>query len=47
MNLAIVMDLYSRQIIGWSIADNMKTEMCLQALQMAYSRRKPNAGVMG
>ncbi|SGY90983.1 Integrase catalytic region [Moritella viscosa] len=47
MYLAVVMDLYSRQIIGWSIADNMKTEMCLQALQMAYWRRKPNAGVMG
>lgn len=46
MYLAVVMDLYSRQIIGWSIADNMRTEMCLQALQMAYWRRKPNAGVM-
>lgn len=32
MYLAVVMDLYSRQIIGCSIADNMKTEMCLQAL---------------
>lgn len=46
MYLAVVMDLYSRQIIGWSIVDNMRTEMCLQALQMAYWRRKPNAGVL-
>lgn len=28
--LAIVMDLYSRQIIGWSIQDHMRTELCQQ-----------------
>ena len=30
--LAVVMDLYSRRIVGWSIADNMRTELVFQHL---------------
>ncbi len=44
--LAIVMDLYSRQIVGWTLAAHMRTELCLAALQMAYWRRKPNKGLI-
>lgn len=44
--LAIVMDLYSRRIVGWSIADNMRTELCSSALKMAYWQRKPASGLM-
>ena len=33
--LAIVMDLYSCRIVGWAMADHMRTELCLDALGMA------------
>ena len=44
--LAVVIDLFSRQIIGWSIQDNMRTQLCLDALNMAWWRRKKPLGVM-
>jgi transposase InsO family protein len=44
--LAIVMDLYSRRIVGWALAGDMKTELCVAALQMACWRRKPEKGLM-
>jgi putative transposase len=37
--LATVMDLYSRRIVGWSTADHMRTELCLDALGMALKQR--------
>ena len=39
--VAIVMDLFSRQIVGWAIDDHMRTSLCMTALQMAFWRRKP------
>ncbi|MCP3921509.1 MAG: IS3 family transposase [Desulfobacterales bacterium] len=39
--LAVVMDLFSRKIIGWAIDDNMKTTLVNNALTMAYKTRKP------
>jgi putative transposase len=39
--LATVIDLYSRQIIGWSMADNMRAELVNNALTMAIWKRKP------
>lgn len=39
--LAVVMDLYSRQIIGWSMQLSLKRQLVLDALQMALHRRKP------
>ena len=33
--LAIVMDLYSRRIVGWATADHLETSLCLDALEMA------------
>jgi putative transposase len=44
--LAIVMDLYSRQIIGWAMDKRMKKQLALNALAMAYWRRKPDAGLL-
>jgi putative transposase len=38
---AAVLDAYSRRIIGWSIADHMRTELVIDALGMATLRRKP------
>jgi putative transposase len=39
--LAVVMDLFSRQIVGWAMNKRMKKQLTLDALTMAYWRRKP------
>jgi transposase InsO family protein len=39
--LAGVLDLYSRRIVGWSMADHMRTELVADALEMAVSQRVP------
>jgi putative transposase len=36
--LAVVMDLYSRRIVGWATADHLETSLCLDALAMALRR---------
>lgn len=32
--IAVVVDLFSRQIVGWAIDDNMRTSLCVNALQI-------------
>jgi len=44
--LAVVMDLFSRQIVGWSMNERITSELALNALLMAVWRRKPKAQVM-
>jgi transposase InsO family protein len=44
--LATVIDLYSRKIIGWSMADNMKAKLVNDALTMAIWQRKPRKGLI-
>lgn len=44
MYLAVVMDLYSRKIIGFSVATHMKTELVEQALSQALAVRQPEPG---
>ncbi|MDP9651556.1 transposase InsO family protein [Paraburkholderia caledonica] len=44
--LAAVMDLYSRQIIGWATRSTMTSSVVLQALLAAVWKRKPGPGVM-
>jgi transposase InsO family protein len=39
--LAVVIDLYSRKVVGWSMADHLRSELAEDALSMALSRRKP------
>jgi transposase InsO family protein len=39
--LAAIMDLRSRRILGWAMADHMRVELVLDALQMALARRGP------
>jgi putative transposase len=41
--LAVVVDAWSRRVIGWSIADHMRAELVVDALQMALWRRRPPA----
>ena len=42
--LAHVQDLFSRRIVGWAMADHLRAELVIDALQMALSRRKPGSG---
>lgn len=44
--LMIVIDLHSRRIVGYAVADHMRTEMVIEALDMAIRRRRPGAGVV-
>lgn len=44
--LAIVIDLYSRQVIDWSMANHMKTKLINNALTMAIWKRKPKRGLI-
>lgn len=41
--LASVMDCYSRRIVGWAMADHMRAELVVDALEMAVARRRPDA----
>ena len=44
--LAVVIDLYSRKVVGWSMKPRMATELVLDALTMAMWRRRPKAEVI-
>jgi transposase InsO family protein len=44
--LATVIDLYSRRVVGWSMADNMRTGLVNDALSMALSQRKPENNLL-
>jgi putative transposase len=44
--LAIVLDLCSRAVVGWSMADHMRAELVNQALAMALVQRQPAAGLI-
>ncbi len=44
--LAIVVDLFSRQVVGWSMSDNMKAVLVNDALLMAVWKRKPGKGLI-
>jgi len=40
--LAVVLDAYSRRIVGWAMAPHLKTDLVLDALNMALAQRKPH-----
>ena len=44
--LATVMDLYSRKIVGWAMADHLRAELPLAALTMAIVIQRPGAGLI-
>ena len=44
--LAVIMDLYSRMIVGWSMSERMTSQLVIDALQMAIWRRKRPQGVI-
>jgi putative transposase len=44
--LAAVQDAFSRRIVGWSMTDHMRSELVVDALQMALARRRPEEGLI-
>ena len=44
--LAVVIDLFSRRVVGWSVASHMRVELVKDALTMALWRRRPGAGLI-
>ncbi len=44
--LAVVLDLFSRRIVGWAVRDTLKTDLALEALQRALALRQPPHGLI-
>jgi len=44
--LAMVMDLFNREIVGWSLKSRMRADIVTDALRMAWFRRKPDPGTL-
>lgn len=42
--LSVVLDLYSRRVIGWAVSDRLKQDLAIRALKMAIASRQPAAG---
>ena len=45
IDLSIVLDVFSRRIVGWAMETHLRTELILAALNMAVTRRQPRAVV--
>ena len=43
--LAVVLDAFSRRVVGWSMANHLRTEIVLEALNMALWQRRPDTVV--
>lgn len=43
--LAVVLDVFSRRVVGWAMEPHLRTELVLQALNMAVEQRKPESVV--
>ena len=46
LHLAFILDAHSRRVVGWSMAGHLRTELVIDALEMALWRRKPGAGLI-
>ena len=44
--LAVVLDAFSRRVVGWAMAEHLRTELVLGALEMAIRARRPAAGLV-
>jgi putative transposase len=44
--LAVILDAFSRRVVGWSMAEHLRTELVLDALDMAISQRQPAPGLV-
>lgn len=46
LHLAVVLDLFSRKVVGWAMADHMRGELTLAALRTAVARQRPGPGLI-
>ena len=46
LSVAIILDGFSRRVVGWAMADHLQTELVLAALRLALQRRGPAAGLI-
>jgi putative transposase len=44
--LAVVLDVFSRRVVGWAMADHLRAELVVDALQMAIWQRRPQPGAI-
>src|ERR1700674_3064870 len=44
--LAVVLDAYSRRVIGWALGRTLEAELAVSALRMALAQRQPSAGLV-
>lgn len=44
--LAVVLDAFGRRVVGWAMAGHLRTELVLEALDMAVAHRRPAPGVV-
>jgi len=44
--VAVVVDCFSRRCVGWAMADHMRAELVVEALEMALWRRRPDIGLV-
>src|SRR4051794_6126816 len=44
--LAVILDLFSRKVVGWAMRDHMRAELTIAALTMAIQRRRPGPGLI-
>ena len=44
--LSVILDVFSRRVVGWSMQDHLRTELVLAALEMAVGNRRPEAGLI-
>ena len=44
--LAVIIDLYSRRVVGWAVSNRMKKDLAIRALEMAINLRKPPKGCL-
>jgi putative transposase len=43
---SVLLDLYSRKVVGWAMSDHIDTQLVTDALEMALGRRQPDAGLI-
>jgi putative transposase len=44
--LAVILDLFNREVVGWSMKPHMRQELVVEALQMAWFKRRPEPGLI-
>lgn len=46
LSVAVILDVFSRRIVGWSMKENLRTDLVLNALEMAVRTRRPDQGLV-